>query len=268
LIDTGDKFLERCRGEATQFIEELVDEAGASGVVVAMSGGIDSSLVAALAAEALPESDIFGVGLPEGGTTPPGEMEDARDLAESLGVKWGSVDVAPAVDAVEAAGGELCEPNENARINVAPRVRMALTYFVANSRNLLVLGTGNRSERLLGYFTKYGDGAADTLPIGDLYKTQVFALADYLGLPEHLVEKEPSAGLYVGQTDAKELGFDYDELDPVLHLLYDEGYSVREAAEETLLSVDEVEAMRDRVERNQHKRESPPVPDLSDRKKG
>ncbi len=144
---------------------------------------------------------------------------------------------------------------------------MALTYFVANSRNLLVLGTGNRSELLLGYFTKHGDGAADLLPIGDLYKTQVFALGEHVGIPDDVLEKEPSAGLYPGQTDREELGFSYGEVDPALHLLFDCGLSVEETVSRTGLSPDEVESVLERVSANRHKTVAPPVPEISRKKR-
>lgn len=262
MIPTDDGFLGRARRRIVSFVEEQVEEAGAEGGVVAMSGGVDSSLVAALAAEALGPSGVMGVSLPQSGISLSSDLDDARTFAEELGVEWGSSDVAEAVEATVSAGSELTEPTDRALVNVAPRVRMALTYFVANSRDMLVLGTGNRSELLLGYFTKHGDGAADVLPIGDLYKTQVFELARRAGVPESIVGKEPSAGLYRGQTDREELGFGYGEVDPVLGLIVDEGLGPAEAAERTGLSVDDVEVVLEMVESSRHKRMAPPTPGL------
>lgn len=264
---TPERFLDEARSRITRFIDGAVEEAGAEGCVVAMSGGVDSSLVAALAAEADAGKSV-GLGLPQAGVTSEADARDAEELASELGLGWRSVDVGPAVTELEDIGREVTDPSRDSRVNIAPRVRMTVTYLVANEEDLLVLGTGNRSELLLGYFTKHGDGAADILPIGDLYKTQVFELAGSVGLPGRIIEKEPSAALYPGQTDESELGLPYSDLDGVLRLLVDEGFTSTEAAEETGLEVKRVRAVEERVVSNEHKRAFPQTPGLQGREKG
>ncbi|MBS1263488.1 MAG: NH(3)-dependent NAD(+) synthetase [Methanonatronarchaeales archaeon] len=262
MIRTGEEFCTDVSERIEDFIREVVEEAGARGAVVAMSGGVDSSLVAVLASKALARGRVFGIGLPGSGTGGESGPRGAENLAGRLGINWRSADIEAPVRELVRTGSELAEPTDRARINVAPRVRMALTYFVANSRDLLVLGTGNRSELLLGYFTKYGDGSADLLPIGGLYKTQVFALGEHVGVPEEVLEREPSAELYPGQVDRDEIGFGYGELDPVLHLLFDSGLSPEETASRTGLSLDGVESILEMVDSSRHKREFPPVPGI------
>lgn len=264
MIPTDPDFLEESLNQITEFISRQVEEAGADGVVVALSGGIDSALTAAVAVEALEPNHVTAVGLPDGDSGPQQEaIRDAEAIADSLGLELRTCDIRSTVNAVESCGAELTKPTKRALINVPPRVRMALTYFVANAEDRLVLGTGNRSELFTGYFTKHGDGAADLLPLADLYKTQVYALAERLGLPGHILEKEPTAGLYPGQTDREELGLSYDELDPVLHLLVDNGKTVEEVVAESGLSRDSVNRVQNLVDQSRHKRSLPPAPGIS-----
>lgn len=264
MIPRGDEFYEAAETRISDFILDRVEAAGAKGAVVALSGGVDSALVAALAEEALDPGDVVAIGLPAEGAGQMEALRDAEDLAERLGLDWRTCGVQGAVDAALRCGESLTDPDREARINVPPRIRMTLTYLVANAEDRLVLGTGNRSELLTGYFTKHGDGAADALPIGDLYKTQVFDLASRLYLPEKIREKEPSAGLYPGQTDRDELGIGYDELDPSLHLLCDRGEEPETVAEETGLTAERVREVADMVRTSRHKRNPPPTPGLDD----
>lgn len=262
MIPRSDAFYDAAQERIAEFIRGRVESADASGVVVALSGGVDSALTAALAEDALGAEDVVAIGLPAEGAGQMEALRDAEHLADRLGLDWRTAGVQGAVDAVLQCGEALTDPDRGARINVPPRIRMTLTYLVANAEDRLVLGTGNRSELLTGYFTKHGDGAADLLPIGDLYKTQVFDLASRLYLPEKIREKEPSAGLYPGQTDREELGFGYDELDPALHLLCDRGEDAATVAEETGLTAERVREVADMVRSSRHKRSPPPTPGL------
>jgi NAD+ synthase len=197
------------------FIREKVREAGAAGAVIGLSGGVDSSVTACLCARALGGDKIIGVSMPEAGVTDPQDVADARELANAHGIRFRVVDITPAVLGIRK---NLTDFKVGARLpaaNIRPRVRMTILYYYANLFNLLVVGGGNRSELRAGYFTKYGDGAVDLLPLGCLYKTQVKRLAEHLRLPERIIEKVPTAGLWRGQTDEGELGITYGKLDMI-----------------------------------------------------
>jgi NAD+ synthase len=257
--EEADRIVEWLRREATA--------AGARGFVVGLSGGVDSAVVARLCQAALPETTL-GVMLPC--HSDPQDEEDARLVARTFGLVVARVALEPAynalIDALERTFEalppamrerplELAE-DVRARVpiaNLKPRLRMTALYFFANTLNYLVAGTSNRSEIAVGYFTKYGDGGADLLPIGHLDKTEVLALARTLGVPDRIVDKPPSAGLWAGQTDEGELGFTYRELEAYL----------REGPEAV------APALALKIERlmrlSEHKRQLPPTPPARDR---
>jgi NAD+ synthase len=197
---------------------------GSRGYVFGLSGGIDSAVVARLCQLALPQR-VLGVMLPC--YSHPQDEADARLVASTFAFPVARVDIGPAFDALT---GELQHaikgmPSHVDSVdikqqlpdaNLKPRLRMASLYFIANSLNYLVAGTGNRSEITLGYFTKYGDGGVDVLPIGSLLKSEVRALAREIGVPDPIITKPPTAGLWVGQTDEAEMGFSYDTLETYL----------------------------------------------------
>jgi NAD+ synthase len=193
-----------------RWIQEQVEEAGVQGGVFGMSGGIDSSVVAALSHRALGERNL---GLIMPCHSVPQDVEDAREVARVIGLRTEEVDLSGIYDRLV----DLFPPgNTLAKSNLKPRLRMLSLYYYANVRNALVVGTSNRSELAVGYFTKYGDGGADILPIGGLLKQEVRALAYALGLPRRIIEKPPSAGLWEGQTDESEMGITYEALDSFL----------------------------------------------------
>ena len=231
---------------------------GLTGLVVGLSGGVDSALVARLARDALGPEHVLGVLLPDANV--PAELVDETErYADDLGIERRSIRIEPLQEAFRAA---LPEVTDRVTLgNTTARIRMALLYSIAREAHRLVAGTGNKSELLLGYFTKYGDGGADLLPIGDLYKTDVWALAEQLGLPRAVRDRAPTAGLWPGQTDEAELGSTYHDVDRVLRRLeLLEG--VEEIARETGLDVTAVRAIAERVERHRHKRRLPPVAKL------
>ena len=229
---------------------------GRRGVVVGLSGGIDSALVARLAADALGPARVLGVLLPDAGF-PADLREETEAYARALGIDHRTVPIAPVLRAFAALLPEVSDRVDLG--NVAARTRMTVLYALARPRDYLVAGGGNKSELLLGYFTKYGDGGADLMPIGDLYKTEVRALAERLGLPESFRRRPPSAGLWEGQTDEGELGITYDELDPILHGL-EQLRSETEIAAATGSTLARVQEVAQRVARHRHKRRLPPVP--------
>lgn len=250
----------RVERKLTKFIRKKVFDAGADGVVIGLSGGIDSSVTAALSTRALGPKKVLGISLPEMGVSDPGDVDDARLVAEHLGIEFRVVDIAPVVKAVR----DQVKFSPEARLpnaNILPRVRMVVLYYYANLLNRLVMGCSNRSELRTGYFTKYGDGAADLAPLGALYKTQVRELAAYLGIPRQIIDKVPTAGLWRGQTDEAELGISYKNLDMILIAL-DLGLKPAEIARTVGLGLDEVRAIIERERRNIHKLRPPEIPKL------
>ncbi len=242
------------------FCSGLVEGAGARGAVVGLSGGVDSSVTAALLVRALGPTRVLGAVMPDPRVTPGEDVGDALRLAESLGIETVQVDVSGPVDSLAAA---IPGFDPGARVplgNLRARVRMTVLYYLANSRGLLVAGTGDRSEILVGYFTKHGDGAADFLPIGDLYKTQVRALGEFLGLPREVVEKPSSPRLWPGQTAEGELGISYEVLDRFLVRVFDLGKDPEEAAGEVGMGRAEAARILEMHASSSHKRRPPPIP--------
>jgi len=192
------------------WINEKVKEAGAKGIVIGLSGGVDSSVVAVISKKAV-GNNVLGVIMPCHSI--PSDVEHAKTLAKKFGIKTQTVDLAPLYDMILKT---FPSGSDIAKANLKPRLRMLTLYYFANTNGYLVAGTGNKSEEMIGYFTKYGDGGVDILPIGDLLKKDVRALAHELGVPEEIIEKPPSAGLWDGQTDEKEMGITYEQLDNIL----------------------------------------------------
>jgi NAD+ synthase len=267
-LSLSESELERHREHITDFIAAQADAAGVDTGIIALSGGIDSTLTAYLAVEALGADSVYGLVLPSE-VNREGNMSDAERVAsELLDVEYDVVGINPIVDAVLEAhpgaepGGEPADETEKVAVgNLRARVRTVLNYFAANRRGGLVLGTGNKSEALVGYFTKYGDGAVDCLPIANLYKQQVRQLARHVGVPEDLAGKTASAELWADQTDEEELGLDYDTLDAVLALHVDGPLSVSATARHLRVEESVVERVRGMYERSAHKRAFPPGPD-------
>ena len=238
-----------------RFLRHHVRAAGREGVVVGLSGGIDSALVARVARDALGAERVLGVLLPDAAF--PGELlGETERYAEGLGIAHRTLGLGPA----EAAVADLVPPGSDrlARGNSRARLRMVVLYALAREHHRLVVGTGNKSELLLGYFTKFGDGGCDLLPIGDLYKTQVRAWAETLELPTAVRERVPSAGLWEGQTDEGELGLSYERIDRVLFGLEQLG-TPEEVAEASGEELSTVLGLVERMAANRHKRLGPPV---------
>ncbi|MFP8957799.1 NAD+ synthase [Natrialbaceae archaeon A-CW3] len=251
--------LEARRDHITDFIRDQVEAAGVDGAVLGLSGGIDSTTVASLAVEALGAHAVHGLVLPARVSSEE-NMSDAERVARDLEIGYDVIEVEPVVDAFLEAYPE-AEGDHEAVGNARARVRAVFNYLVANHEHRLVLGTGNRSEAAVGYFTKYGDGAVDCHPIGNLYKQQVRQLARALGVPEDLVTKTPTAELWADQTDEDELGIDYDTLDAILVSHVDGPLSVAATARRLEVDPDTVEMVRGLYAASAHKRTVPPSPD-------
>lgn len=246
----------------TEYLRDYLSESGSRCYIIGLSGGVDSSLALTLAVRAVGSERVVALIMPDSTSTPREDLEDARWLVRHTGVRSFE---AP-IDAIVAAASTsipLFNASDKASLgNLKARVRMVMLYYVANRLSGLVLGPSDRSELLLGYFTKYGDGAADLLPIGDLYKSQVRMLAMHLGLPDRISLKPSSPRLWPGQMAEDELGFTYEEADLVLFSVLDLGLSPERAAEETGIPRSVVENILSRVKNSAHKRRMPPFVEL------
>lgn len=245
---------ERTAESIIGFLRDYFLESGVSGAVLGLSGGTDSAVLAALAAMALGPERVTALILYERESSAT-SMADAEEVAKALGLRTLKLDITGGVDFILRSFGDSYDTSPRlVRGNVKARLRMVILYYVANKSNLLVLGSSNRSEWLLGYFTKWGDGAADVYPLLNLYKTQVRLLGEYLGIPEHICWKPSSPDLWPGHSASEELGADYEVIDPVLYLHVDRGMGIEEISRVTGLDPKFVSKIVSRVSSNEHKR--------------
>ncbi|MCK8828296.1 NAD(+) synthase [Natroniella acetigena] len=234
----------KLEGQLVDWIRERVEEAGCRGTVVGLSGGIDSAVTAVLCQQAFPENNL-GLILPCYSNHQ--DAEDAKKLVDEFEINYQVFDLAATFDQLltTVEGGQEVT-KDMAVANIKPRLRMTTLYYYASKRNSLVVGTDNRSELKIGYFTKHGDGGVDIAPLGNLVKLEVRELAKELGVPKEIISKPPSAGLWSGQTDEEELGISYQKLD---------NYILTGEAEPKV---------KEKVERlasqNAHKLQAPPIP--------
>ncbi|MFO7741700.1 MAG: NAD+ synthase [Anaerolineae bacterium] len=237
----------KLQDQIANWLCEYLDAAGADGFVLGLSGGIDSATAAALAVRAVGPHSVLGAMLPC--HSEPIDTRLAQEVADVFSMPTVTVNLDHAFDALT----ESLPPTEHqlAAANVKPRLRMTALYYLAQTNNYLVLGASNKTELLVGYFTKYGDGGADLLPMGDLYKTEVWKLARDLGVPQEIVERPPSAGLWPDQTDEQEMGITYEELDRVLMAI-----ASRDTAGIAPATLAKVERM---IASSAHKRAMPPI---------
>jgi NAD+ synthase len=241
--------------KVVRFIREVVKKADAKGVVLGLSGGIDSSVVGSLCVKALGRRRVLGLIMPSD-HTPRNDTEDARTLSREWGIEVVEAQISPLVAGLVSVAG--AERTRIADANAQARIRMAVLYYHANVRSYLVAGTGDRSEALLGYFTKWGDGGADFLPIAHLFKTQVQELGRYLGLPEQIVVKPPSPQLWPGHRASDELPAGYDRLDVFFHCLFDLKMSANRAASKAGVPFEVAKQVLEMNRRSAHKRALPP----------
>ncbi|MBM3703100.1 MAG: NAD+ synthase, partial [Actinobacteria bacterium] len=206
--------------ELVEFIRSEVEKSPYDKGIIGLSGGIDSAVVAYLACEALGKENLIALILPYK-TSTEDVIEDAKYVASNLGIKYIEIDISPMIDSFLKR-----HPHGDPRRvgSKMVRERSALLYYYADLYKAVVMGTSNKSETLLGYFTKFGDPASDILPLKNLYKTHVIELAKAIGIPESIIEKPPSGGMWPGQTDENEFGFTYEEADPILYYIYDLRY--------------------------------------------
>jgi NAD+ synthase len=247
----------------TGFIHSEITRAGFTRAVIALSGGIDSAVSCYLAAEALGAENVLAVRMPYK-TSSPESLDHAQRVIDALGVNSLTV---PITEMVDPLLERFPDASPVRRGNVMARMRMIVLYDQSESFGGLVVGTGNKTEILLGYTTLYGDSACAINPLGDLYKTQLRQLARDLDVPLEIIEKAPSADLWHGQTDEDELGFTYDEVDQLLYLLVDQRYSPQDCLEAGFQQ-NFIDAVVERVRRNHFKRILPPIAKLGNRTVG
>jgi NAD+ synthase len=231
---------DKTRDLLVEWMREKVESAKANGVIYGLSGGIDSAVIAGLAQLAFPNSSL-GIIMPC--HSDPKDKEDALLVAEALKIKTREIDLAPAFDYLTQTTGE--EPKTMGAHNLKPRLRVATLNLIGQNLGYLVLGSSNASEWYTGYFTKFGDSAADLIPLGHLVKAEVWELGKLLGVPEKIITKAPTAGLWAGQTDESELGISYKDIDNFL--LYRTGDPK---------AIERIEQLN---KRSTHKRQMPPM---------
>ena len=235
----------------TAFIKDTVRKTRSKGVVIGLSGGIDSAVVTKLCVDALGPDNVLNIFMPSRGT-PAEDYKTTADLATLWGTEYKVVDVQPAVDALAAVLLTDAEtPLE--RGNISARCRMIVLYNLAKKRQYLVIGTSNQSEIMMGYFTKFGDGACDVTLLANMYKTEVRQIASLIGVPQPIIDKPPSAGLWEGQTDESDMGIRYEDLDSILYDM-EQDMSDAQIANDTGLSKEQVSEIRRQVALMEHKR--------------
>jgi NAD+ synthase len=247
--------LSSARRTIVSFIKRKVEETQTDGAVLGLSGGIDSAVTAYLTVEALGSRRVMGLVMPDLRATPDEDVRDAKLVAGELCVETKEIDIAP----IHKAFLKPLDQNRLAEGNLRARIRMALLYYHANLMNRLVVGTGDRSEFLIGYFTKFGDGGVDILPIADLYKTEVRRLGEVLGINRRIVAKRSSPRLWPGHIAESEIGMSYETLDRLLKLRFDEGLEVPAIAARLKQSQAKLEAILARSQASDHKRRLPEI---------
>ena len=245
------------------FLREEVNKVGFKKVILGLSGGIDSALVAFLAAKAFGPENVYTVMMPYK-TSSKESLEHAELVVKKTGINTKKVEITPMVDAYFAMNEDMTSLRKG---NVMARTRMCVLFDNSAKEGALVLGTSNKTEILLGYSTQFGDSASAINPIGDLYKAQIWALSEYMGVPEEIVKKKPSADLWEGQTDEQELGFSYQMADEILYCLIEKRLKPEEVIS---LGYDKkiVETVVRKIKMNQYKRKLPVIANISKRGMG
>jgi NAD+ synthase len=247
--------LAEAKRKITAFIKTKVEEAKSDGAVIGISGGIDSAVTAYLTVEALGSRRVMGLIMPDLRVTADSDVQDAKAVADELSLETKMLDIAP----IHGAFMKNLKANRVAEGNLRARIRMSLLYYFANSMNRLVVGTGDRSEEILGYFTKYGDGGVDLLPIADLYKTEVRKLGEILGVRRRIISKRSSPSLWPGQTAEGELGLSYESIDTVFKMYFDQKLSVRTISSRLKIEVSTIQNLVSHYHETRHKREMPQI---------
>jgi NAD+ synthase len=246
------------------FIKTYFENSGCKSAVIGLSGGIDSALTAVLCKQSIGKNKTLCLFMPDD-ATPNDDVKHQEKLVKKFNLIRKTINISKIVKTF--ADNCAIKPDKLALANMKARIRMTLLFEYANMTSSIVCGTNNKSELLVGYFTKYGDGGSDIMPIGDLYKTQIRELARFLKIPEEIVSKPPTAGLIRGQTDELELGCGYDTLDKILMGL-ERKQEISEIAKKAGVKNSKVEKVKKMRIKSQHKRATPMIPKIGLRTPG
>jgi NAD+ synthase len=231
------------------FLKNELETRRCKGVIFGLSGGIDSVVIATICSKFIKEKSLALI-MPNGKITPKNETEDAIKIVDNHSLEYKLIDI----EFIHKEYSKYLEPNPLAYANLGARIRANMLYYYANARNFLVLGSSDRSEFLIGYFTKFGDGASDLLPIVSLYKTQIRELAKSLGVLPEIISKPSGPHLWEGHTAETELGLNYEEIDSILHCTVDNNLSVEETSKITQVSISDVDKIYRMYKKSEHKR--------------
>lgn len=245
-----------------KFILKTVEKTGLKGVAVNISGGIDSAVTLHLAVQALGPERVTAITIPERDVTPQRDITDVMLHCKQLNLTCNTVEITPVLHVMRNILPEYDITDRITCGNIRSRLRMLIAYHHANIERKLVIGTSNKTELFTGFFTKYGDGGVDFMPLGDLWKYNIKQLANYLEIPENIIKKAPSPGFYEGHTDEAELGMSYDNIDLILYS-YERGLTINEISKDLSIDSSEVERILIKVKANQHKRANPLILRLS-----
>ena len=234
------------------FLKTEIDERRSNGVVFGLSGGIDSAVIATLCAKFVKEKSLALI-MPNSNITPKNETEDAIKIVDTYAIEYKLIDIG----FIHKEYSKYLEPNPLAFGNLGARIRASMLYYYANARNSLVLGSSDRSEFLIGYFTKFGDGASDLLPIVSLYKTQIREFAKTLNISPEIIAKPSGPHLWEGHTAETEIGLTYDEIDSILHCIVDKSLTIENTAKITEIPISNVDKIYRMYKKSEHKRTLP-----------
>ena len=233
-------------------LKQKLEEIKSNGVIFGLSGGVDSVVTAYLCANSIKDNTTALI-LPDSKISPKEETEDAIKVVDELGLNYRLLDI----NLIHGSYAKNLEPDDKALGNLSARIRKNIIYYYANAKNLTVLGTSDKTEHLIGYFTKFGDGAADLLPISSLYKNQVRGLAKYLDVPDSIIKKKSSPNLWKNHFAEIELDASYEQIDCVLYCIFDEKISIDETVKRTEIDKSTVEKIYNLYKKSKHKRITP-----------
>ncbi len=235
-------------------LKQKIEETNVKGVILGLSGGIDSAVIAYLCNNAVKDKTLAII-MPDSKISPESETSDAIKIVDKLGLDYKLLDI----NSIHKEFNMVLEPEDRALGNLRARIRMNILYYYANLKNMIALGSSDKSEFNIGYFTKFGDGAADLLPIVSLYKTQVREMARYLEIDERIITKKSSQHLWPNHEAEHEIGLEYEQIDSILYCILDKKMSIEDTAKESQIDIKLIEKIYQMYENSEHKRVNPKI---------